>query len=62
VEIALQFFLLVGGLAVAPVASDRAVAYTRALAVSLGAPPFIVGVAMVSIGTDLPELAVRGHE
>jgi cation:H+ antiporter len=56
-EIALQLFLVVGGLAVALVASDRAVAYTRALASSLGAPPFIVGVALVSIGTDLPELA-----
>jgi cation:H+ antiporter len=57
VEIALQLFLLVGGIAVALVASDRAVAYTRALAAALGAPPFIVGVALVSIGTDLPELA-----
>src|SRR5918993_1769052 len=56
-HIALQTFLLVGGLAVALVASDRAVAYTRALAAALGAPPFIVGVALVSIGTDLPELA-----
>lgn len=56
-EIAFQLFLLVGGLAVALVASDRAVAYTRALAVALGAPPFIVGVALVSIGTDLPEIA-----
>jgi cation:H+ antiporter len=56
-EIALQIFLLVGGLAIALVASDRAVAYTRALAVAIGAPPFIVGVALVSIGTDLPEIA-----
>ncbi len=56
-EIALQIFLIVGGLAVALIASDRAVAYTRALAVALGAPPFVVGVALVSIGTDLPELA-----
>ena len=56
-QIALQIFLLLGGLAVALVASDRAVAYTRALAAALGAPPFIVGVALVSIGTDLPELA-----
>ena len=39
------------------VASNRAVTYTRALAVALGAPPFIVGVALVSIGTDLPEIA-----
>jgi cation:H+ antiporter len=56
-EVALQVLLFVGGLAVALVASDRAVAYTRALAASLGAPPFIVGVVLVSIGTDLPELA-----
>jgi cation:H+ antiporter len=57
VEIALHVFLLLGGLAVALVASDRAVAYTRSLAAALGAPPFIVGVALVSIGTDLPEIA-----
>ena len=57
VEIPLQIFLFVGGLAVALVASSRAVAYTRALASALGAPPFIVGVALVSIGTDLPEIA-----
>ncbi|MDQ4082700.1 MAG: hypothetical protein M3123_07415 [Actinomycetota bacterium] len=56
-EIALQVFFFIGGLAVALFASDRAVAYTRALAAALGAPPFIVGVALVSIGTDLPELA-----
>jgi cation:H+ antiporter len=57
VSIAIQAFLLVGGLAVALVASDRAVAYTRALAVALGAPAFVVGVALVAIGTDLPEIA-----
>lgn len=56
-HIALQIFLLVGGLSVALVASDRAVAYTRALAKTLGAPAFIVGVVLVSIGTDLPEIA-----
>jgi cation:H+ antiporter len=56
-EIALQIFLFVGGLSVALVASDRAVAYTRALAAALGAPAFLVGVVLVSIGTDLPEIA-----
>src|ERR671924_1513094 len=56
-EVALQVFFFVGGLGVAIVASDKAVAYTRALAAALGAPPFIVGVALVSIGTDLPEIA-----
>ena len=38
-------------------AASPAVAYTRALAVSLGAPPFVVGAVLVSIGTDLPEIA-----
>jgi cation:H+ antiporter len=57
VAIVLHIFLLVGGLTVALIASSRAVAYTRALAAQLGAPAFIVGVALVSIGTDLPEIA-----
>jgi cation:H+ antiporter len=57
VEIALQIGLLVGGLALALVASDVAVAYTRALAAALGAPAFVVGVVLVALGTDLPEIA-----
>ena len=56
-QIALQSFLFVGGLVVAIAASSRAVDYTRALAAALGAPAFIVGVALVAIGTDLPEIA-----
>jgi cation:H+ antiporter len=56
-EIALQTLLLTGGLALALVASDVAVSSTRALAAALGAPAFIVGVVLVSIGTDLPEIA-----
>jgi cation:H+ antiporter len=56
-EIALYSVLFVAGLALALVASDVAVKYTRALAAALGAPPFIVGVVLVSLGTDLPEIA-----
>lgn len=56
-QIALNVFLLIGGLVVALLASDLAVAYTRALAAALGAPAFIVGLVLVSIGTDLPEIA-----
>jgi cation:H+ antiporter len=56
-QTALQVLLFIGGLAVALLASGRAVEYTRALAAALGAPAFLVGVALVSIGTDLPELA-----
>jgi cation:H+ antiporter len=55
--IATALLLLVGGLAVAIFASDVAVAYTRALAARLGAPSFVVGVVLVAIGTDLPEIA-----
>jgi cation:H+ antiporter len=57
VSVALQLFLLVGGLLVALLASNRAVAYTRVLAGRLGLPTFIVGVVLVSVGTDLPEIA-----
>jgi cation:H+ antiporter len=57
VEVALQVVMLVGGLTLALLASDRAVGYTRALAARLGAPPFVVGVALVAVGTDLPEIA-----
>ena len=49
--------LLLGGLGLALVASDVAVSYTRALAALLGAPPFVVGVVLVALGTDLPEIA-----
>jgi cation:H+ antiporter len=57
VDIAFQIALLVGGLGVALVASDVAVSYTRALAAALGAPTFVVGVVLVAVGTDLPEIA-----
>jgi cation:H+ antiporter len=57
VDIAVSIGLLVGGLALALVASDVAVSYTRALAALLGAPPFVVGVVLVALGTDLPEIA-----
>ena len=57
VDVVLLLALLVGGLAVALVASEVAVAYTRALAALLGAPPFVVGVVLVALGTDLPEIA-----
>jgi cation:H+ antiporter len=57
VDVASQIALLVGGLGLALVASDVAVAYTRALAHALGAPSFVVGVVLVALGTDLPEIA-----
>ena len=56
-QIAVYVALLAVGLVIAILASGRAVDYTRALAAAIGAPPFVVGVALVSIGTDLPEIA-----
>jgi cation:H+ antiporter len=57
VQIALYLVLLLVGLAAALAASELAVSYTRALAAGLGAPPFVVGVVLVALGTDLPEIA-----
>jgi cation:H+ antiporter len=57
VQIVLYLLLLLAGLAVAIVASDVAVSYARALAAALGAPAFVVGVVLVALGTDLPEIA-----
>ena len=57
VDVAVSIVLLVGGLGLALVASDVAVSYTRSLAALLGAPPFVVGVVLVALGTDLPEIA-----
>jgi len=57
VQIAFYLVLLLVGLGAALLASELAVAYTRALAVGLGAPPFVIGVVLVAVGTDLPEIA-----
>jgi cation:H+ antiporter len=56
-DVAVQALIFLAGLGVALIASETAVRYARALAAATGAPSFIVGVALVSIGTDLPEIA-----
>ena len=56
-DVLVQVVVFIGGLGLAVLASGRAVDYTRALAAALGAPSFVVGVALVSVGTDLPEIA-----
>ena len=45
------------GLFLAVVASRRAVEHAGALAAATGIPPFIVGLTLLAIGTDLPEVA-----
>ncbi len=54
---AYDIVLVLLGLALAIGGSDVAVNYTRALAARLGAPAFLVGVVLVVLGTDLPEIA-----
>jgi cation:H+ antiporter len=59
--------LLVIGFTVALLASRRAVLHASALAFGLRVPPFLIGVTLLAIGTDLPEIAnsiiasVAGH-
>jgi len=57
VDVAIQIVLVLVGLALAIGASDVAVGYTRAIAAAVNAPAFLVGVVLVSVGTDLPEIA-----
>ncbi|MDH4346488.1 MAG: hypothetical protein OEW31_09155, partial [Thermoleophilia bacterium] len=56
-DVAIQIVLVLVGLALAIGASDVAVGYTRAIAAAVNAPAFLVGVVLVSVGTDLPEIA-----
>lgn len=49
--------VLAGGLGLALVASRRAVQHGSVLAASTKIPPFIIGVTLFAVGTDLPEIA-----
>jgi cation:H+ antiporter len=49
--------LIVVGLGLAIFASRRAVTHASALAFGLRIPPFLIGITLVAIGTDLPEIA-----
>lgn len=49
--------VLVAGFALAIFASSRAVSHASSLAFGLNVPPFLIGITLVAIGTDLPEIA-----
>lgn len=59
--------VMVGGFALAVVASRRALSHASELVASTGLPPFVVGITLLAIGTDLPEIAnsivssISGH-
>jgi cation:H+ antiporter len=49
--------VMVAGFGVAMIASNRAVHYGSALAQGTKIPPFIIGITLFAVGTDLPEIA-----
>ena len=59
--------IAIAGVGLTLVASRKAIFYASALANGLSIPPFLIGVTLVSIGTDIPEIAnsiiasVAGH-
>ena len=55
-EIVLAIFGLIGGIALIIYASIKAVKHSAILAVALGVSPLIIGVTLVSIGTDIAEI------
>lgn len=55
--IALLILVVILGLGVAIVASDRSVGFASDLAFGFSVPPLVVGLIVVGIGTDLPEIA-----
>jgi cation:H+ antiporter len=63
----LWLFLVFAGFGLAVFASTRAVTNATELARSMNVPPFVLGVLLISVGTDMPEIAnsiiasVGGH-
>ncbi len=55
-QIILAFFVLVGGIALIIFSSLKAVKHSAILAAALGVSPLIIGVTLVSIGTDISEI------
>ncbi len=49
--------VLIGGLVIALWASRRAVGHASALAAGSKIPPFVIGITLIAVGTDLPEIA-----
>lgn len=50
-------FAVVGGFGLSLVASSRTVTYASAFATATRLPPLIVGITLLAVGTDLPEIA-----
>jgi cation:H+ antiporter len=67
VEIIIWISIIIAGLGIMVFASQKIVRHVSMLAYGLSVPPFILGMTLVSVGTDLPEIAnsiiasVTGH-
>ncbi len=65
--VALWVGVMVGGFTLAVVASRRALGHATDLVAATGLPPFVVGITLLAVGTDLPEIAnsivssISGH-
>ncbi len=55
-QIILAFLVLIGGIALIIYSSIKAVKHSAILAAALGVSPLIIGVSLVSIGTDISEI------
>jgi len=56
IDIILAIFILIGGIALVIFSSKYAVKHSALLATALGISPLIIGVTLVSIGTDISEI------
>lgn len=56
IELVLAIFVLTGGLGLIVFCSVHAVKHSAILAAALGVSPLVIGVALVSIGTDIAEI------
>lgn len=56
IELVLAIFMLLGGLSLIIFCSVKAVKHSAILAAALGISPLFIGVALVSIGTDISEI------
>ncbi len=56
IELLLAFFILIVGIVFIIFCSVKALKHSVILATALGVSPLIIGVTLVSIGTDIPEI------
>ncbi|HEC40153.1 hypothetical protein LCGC14_1195230 [marine sediment metagenome] len=56
IEIIIAVFILIGGITLIIYSSMKAVKHSAILAASLGISPLIIGITLVSIGTDISEI------